>query len=217
MCVGIISLIVAGIAFPFLLKYDKSPHGNRIIIGKPDKFIMLLGIIIFFAAVCEGGMFDWSGVYFKEVVKEDLFTLGYLIFIFFMTLSRFFSDFLMDRIGMEKLYIMSATLISSGVLTAIIFPYFWSAIIGFSIVGIGVAAIFPMTFILAGTSKKYSAGMAISIITTYAIAGMLIGPPLVGYMAHVFNLKIAFILFIFSGLMFIPISKLFFKHQKKEN
>jgi MFS family permease len=215
--VGVFSIIFAGMAFPFLLKHDKSTTGNKIIIGKPDKFIMLLGLIIFFAAVCEGGMFDWSGVYFKEVVKEDLFTLGYLIFVLFMTLSRFFTDVLMDRIGMEKLYIISALLISSGVLTAILFPYFWPALIGFSVVGIGVAAIFPMTFILAGTSKKYSAGMAISIITTYAIAGMLIGPPLLGYIAHALNLKISFLLFVFAGLMFIPISKLFFKQQKEQD
>jgi MFS family permease len=85
------------------------------------------------------------------------------------------------------------------------------------VVGIGVAAIFPMTFILAGTSKKYSAGMAISIITTYAIAGMLIGPPLLGYIAHALNLKISFLLFVFAGLMFIPISKLFFKQQKEQD
>ncbi|ALJ03651.1 MFS transporter [Pseudalgibacter alginicilyticus] len=214
--VALVGLLVAFLAYPFLLKQDKSPHGNKLILGKPDKMIMLLGIIIFFAAVCEGGMFDWSGVYFKDVVKEDVFTLGYLIFILFMTLSRFFSDILMDKIGFSKLYILSSTLIASGVLTAIIFPYFWPALIGFSIVGIGVAAIFPMTFMLAGTSKKYSAGMAVSIITTYAIAGMLMGPPLLGYIAHAFNLKISFLLFVFSALMFIPISKLFFKYQKKQ-
>ncbi|MFB9058185.1 MFS transporter [Mariniflexile ostreae] len=217
MSVGLFSLVISFIAYPFLLKNDKSPHGNKLILGKPDKTIMLLGLIIFFAAVCEGGMFDWSGVYFKEVVKEEIFTLGYLIFILFMTLSRFFSDKLMDYIGMKKLYILSSVFISSGILTAIIFPYFWPALIGFSIVGIGVAAIFPMTYMLAGTSKKYSPGMAISIITTYAIAGMLVGPPLLGYIAHTFNLKMSFLLFVFSGLMFIPISQLFFKLKEEQS
>lgn len=98
----------------------------------------------------------------------------------------------------------------------IVFPYFWPALIGFCLVGIGVAAIIPMTFLLAGSSKKYSPGMAISIITTYAIVGMLLGPPLVGYLAHLFNLKVSFILFFISALMLIPISQLFFK-QKEEN
>jgi len=58
--------------------------------------------------------------------------------------------------------------------------------------------------------------MVISIITTYAILGMFLGPPLIGYLAHTFSLKISFIVFVFAGLMVIPISQLFFKHQKKQ-
>ena len=213
--VSVFTLILAFIAFKFLLKKDRSTQGNKLRFGKPDKPTMYLGFIVFLAAITEGGMFDWSGVYFKEVVKEDIFTLGYLIFMVFMALSRFFSDRIMESIGMEKNYIISAGLVCFGVLLMIIFPYFWTAFIGFCLVGIGVAAVIPMTFILAGSSEKYSPGMAISIITTYAIVGMLLGPPLVGYLAHLFNLKVSFILFFISALMLIPISQLFFKNQKE--
>jgi MFS family permease len=214
--VSIISIVISCAAYPFLLKNDKAPSGNKLIFGKPDKLIVLLGLLVFFAAVCEGGIFDWSGVYFKDVVKVELFTLGYLIFMVFMALSRFFSDVLIEKIGMKQMYIISASLITLGIMILILFPYFWPSIIGLSITGIGVAAIFPMTFILAGTSTKYSAGMAISIVATYAIVGMLVGPPLIGYIAHAFNLKVAFVIFIISGLMFIPISQLFFKYKKEE-
>ncbi|MCL8007652.1 MFS transporter [Gelidibacter japonicus] len=211
--VSTFSMIAILIAYPFLLKNDKSPHGNKLILGKPDRSIMLLGILVFFAAVCEGGIFDWSGVYFKDIIKVELFTLGYLIFMVFMALSRFFSDRLIEKVGMKRLYIISASLISIGILILIVFPYFWPCIIGLSITGIGVAAIFPMTFMLAGMSKKYSPGMAISIVATYAIVGMLVGPPLIGYIAHAFNLKVAFVIFLIAGLMLIPISQLFFKQQ----
>lgn len=214
--VAIFSLVVSLISYRFLLKNDRSDHGNKLIIGKPDKQIMLLGILVFFAAVCEGGIFDWSGVYFKEVVRVELFTLGYLIFMVFMALSRFFSDVLIERLGMKRMYIISASFISIGILLLIVFPYFWPSIIALGITGLGVAAIFPMTFMLAGTSKKYSAGMAISIVATYAIVGMLLGPPLIGYLAHAFNLKVAFVIFLISGLMLIPVSQLFFKEQRKE-
>lgn len=214
--VSIFSMILIFISYPFLLTNDKSPHGNKLIIGKPDKSIMLLGILVFFAAVCEGGIFDWSGVYFKEIVKVELFTLGYLIFMVFMAFSRFFSDKLIEKVGMKRLYILSSLLVSIGILILILFPYFWPCIIGLSITGIGVAAIFPMTFMLAGMSKKYSPGMAISIVATYAIVGMLVGPPLIGYIAHAFNLKVAFVIFLIAGLMLIPVSRLFFKQQYKE-
>ena len=211
--VSVFSMIIVLISYPYLLKNDKSPNGNKLIIGKPDKSIMLLGILVFFAAVCEGGIFDWSGVYFKDIVKVELFTLGYLIFMVFMALSRFFSDRLIEKVGMKRLYILSSSLVTVGILILILFPYFWPCIIGLSITGVGVAAVFPMTFMLAGMSKKYSPGMAISIVATYAIVGMLVGPPLIGYIAHAFNLKIAFIIFLIAGLMLIPVSRLFFKQQ----
>jgi len=57
--------------------------------------------------------------------------------------------------------------------------------------------------------------MAISIVTTYSVTGMLLGPPLVGYLAELFGLKIAFLLFLVAGLMLYPISRRFFKRQEK--
>lgn len=213
--VAAIALVLGIGSYGYLLTNDRSTAGNKLRLGKPDKFILYLGLLIFFASLCEGGMFDWSGVYFREIVKEELFTLGYLIFMTFMALSRFFSDRLIEKLGMPKMFVVSSGLISSGILLMVIFPDFWPALVGFSLVGIGVAAIIPMIFSLAGTSQKYSAGMAISIITTYGIVGMLLGPPLVGYIAHLFNLKIAFLLFLCAGLLFIPVSRLFF-HLKEE-
>lgn len=209
--VSIFSLVLGVFSYPFLIAKDKSEIGNKLIIGKPDKYILYLGLMVFFGALCEGGMFDWSGVYFKEVVGEEIFTLGYLIFMAFMALSRFYSDRLTDRIGMPNTYILGASIVTIGMFLAIVFPFYWPVLIGFSLVGIGVAAVFPMTFSLAGSSKKYSPGMAISIISTYGIAGMLIGPPLVGYIAHVVGLQYAFVLFILSGLMLIPLSQFFFR------
>lgn len=214
--VALLGFISAFVVFNFLIKKDRAPSGNKFRFGKPDKLTLYLGLLVFFAAITEGGMFDWSGVYFREVVGEEVFTLGYLIFMVFMALSRFFSDRIMERIGMERTYIISAAFVCSGVLLMILFPFFWPALLGFCLVGLGVAAIIPMTFLLAGTSEKYSPGMAISIVTTYAIVGMLLGPPLVGYLAHLFNLKISFILFLTSGFMLIPISQLFFKKRREE-
>jgi len=214
--IALITGLASIIAFKFSLKNDKPLTGNKLILGKPDPFILYLGLLIFFGAICEGGMFDWSGIYFKEVVKEEVFTFGYLLFMVFMAVSRFLLDRVIEKIGMPKLYIISSVLISTGILTAILFTNFWTALIGFCLVGIGVSTIFPLTYILAGESKKYSPGMAISIIGTYAIVGMFIGPPLIGYLSHAFGLRKAFFLLLFCGLMFIPISQLFFK-TKKEN
>jgi MFS family permease len=211
--VSLIIILATLISFRFLLRNDQSSSGNKLIFGKPDPYILYLGLLIFFAAICEGGMFDWSGIYFQEVVKVEIFTAGYLVFMTFMALSRFMSDKIVERFGMPNTYLVSALLVIAGIGLAIIFPSFWPAMIGFSLVGFGAASVIPMTFTLAGASKKYSPGMAISIIATYGMVGMLIGPPLIGYLAHAFSLKVSFILFIFSGMMLIPISRLFFNMQ----
>jgi MFS family permease len=58
--------------------------------------------------------------------------------------------------------------------------------------------------------------MAISIIATYSIVGMLIGPPLIGYVAHALNLRVAFVIFALSGLLLIPFSQLFFRYAKSQ-
>lgn len=209
--VAAVVIIACGSAYPFLIKNDKPKSGNKIIIGKPDPFIFMLGLIAFCAAVCEGGMFDWSGIYFKEVIKTPIFTYGYLTFMTFMATFRFLSGPIIAKIGMRRNYIVSAFSIATGILLATAFPNIWCGLIGFALVGMGTASIVPMTYALAGKSDKYSTGMALSIITTYTISGLLIGPPIIGYISHAFSLRISFLLFAVAGSMIFPISRLLFK------
>jgi MFS family permease len=209
--VSLASALVALLSYRYLLRNDRATTGNKLAFGKPDPYILYLGLLVFCAAICEGGMFDWSGIYFKQEVRVEIFTSGYLVFMTSMALSRFVSDRIIDTIGMETTYVVSALFIFAGISMAIIFPTFWPAMVGFSLVGFGTASIIPMTYSLAGASKKYSPGVAISLIATFGIVGMLAGPPLIGYLAHAFNLKISFILFALAGIMLIPISQLFFK------
>jgi len=210
---AVIALVITVYSYQFLLRGDRAKTGNKIILRKPDPYILYLGLIVFCSAICEGGMFDWSGIYFQEVVKVEIFTYGYLIFMTFMAISRFISDLLIERIGMPATYVMCSIFIAVGIAISVIFPYFWTAMIGFSLVGFGTAAVIPMSYALAGASKKYSPGLAISIIATYSITGMLIGPPLIGYLAHAFGLRVSFLVFGLCGLMLIPISKLFFNYK----
>lgn len=209
--VAIIAITITLIASKYLIVGDKAASGNKLNLTKPDKQILLLGILVLFAAICEGGMFDWSGVYFKEIVKVDTFTAGYLIFMTCMAFSRFFSDYVIKLIGMKSMFMFSAILMATGMSIAVIFPTFWPAMIGFSLVGIGTSSIFPMTFYLAGTSKKYSPSIALSIVVTYAMIGVLIGPVLIGYIAHAIDLRASFVFLSLSGLAIIPVSRLYFK------
>jgi len=213
--VALFTLVSVFIAYPYLIKNDKSTNGTKFKLGKPNKYIMLLGLMLFFASICEGGIYDWNGVYFKDVVKVEVFTYGFLLFMICMSASRFIIDKLMGRFGMQKLYFMSAILIMLGIVIVVLYPQFWSALFGFCLTGVGVASLYPMTFILAGKAKKYATGIVISIIGTYSTVGMFLGPPLIGYLAEYFGLQRAFIVFIIGGFMFIPLTMAVFKHLKE--
>lgn len=212
--VAFAALAIALYSYRFLLRDDRSTGGNKLILGKPDPLLVILGLLIFLASICEGGMFDWSGVYFKEVVGIEIFTMGYLTFMICMALSRFATDWFVDAIGMPKTFIVSASLIVSGIGLSVLFPSFWPGMIGFGLVGLGTASVVPMTFMLAATVEKYSTPMTISIIVTYGIAGVFLGPPLIGYLAHALELRIAFITFAVAGLLLIPASQMFFKRKR---
>ncbi len=214
--VAILAIVIGGIAGRYLLTNDRETEGNKLFFGKPDKFILYIGLVVFCAAVCEGGIYDWSSVYFRDVVGAELFTLSYLVFMISMTLSRFFVDRWIDLLGMKRLFTLSAVVVIFGVSILIFFPYFYTALIGFFIAGFGTASIFPMSFMLAGQSKKYAPGMAVSIVGTYATIGILLAPPFVGYLAHVFQLNRAFLLFVIAALFLVYFSrKAFYYHTNQ--
>jgi MFS family permease len=206
--VVVVALILSLSAFSYLLKNDRETVGNKLRLGSPDKFIFYTGLVVFCAAVCEGGIYDWSSVYFREVINAELFTLSYLVFMIAMTILRFFTDVLTNLLGMKKLFLISASVVVFGVLILIIFPNFYLALVGFFITGLGVASIFPMSFSLASHSKKYAPGLAISIVGTYATVGVLLAPPFVGYVAHLFSLNLAFLIFVGAAFLLIIFSRM---------
>ena len=113
------------------LNNDHEAAGNKLHFDKPDNFILYTGQVVFCAAVCEGGIYDWSSVYFREVVQIKLFTLSYLVFMISMTLSQFFTDTLVEMIGIKKMFMISALLVVLGVLILIVFPTFYPVFIRF--------------------------------------------------------------------------------------
>lgn len=210
--ISILNLGLTVYAAQFLLEESSQGAVNKFKLGKPDTLILYLGIIAFLGAMCEGAMYDWSGVYFRDVLNIKVFTYGYLIFMSFMTASRFASDFMMNTIGLKRYYLMNAVLICVGMTLPALLPTFFWAVLGFCLVGIGTAPIVPMTYILASANSKYAPSISISIIATYALMGMFLGPPLVGFLAHQFDLQMSFLALSIVGISILPIAVLFFRH-----
>lgn len=191
----------------YLQPGSSSSSEKKSFFSKPDNALIQLGIIGFFCMASEGAMFDWSGVYFKDVVKapEALVALGYLSFMIAMASGRFIGDKLIGKYGRQKMLRMSGILISAGLFTSVIFPNIITATTGFLAVGFGVSSIVPMVYSAAGKHSKMAPGMALAAVSSISFLGFLMGPPLIGYIAELFSLRYSFAVI---GLLGVSISLL---------
>jgi len=180
-----------------------------------NAMILCLGGLSFFTAFCEGGVVDWVGVYFREELQLRLFTAGYLSYMISMTAFRFFSDRLKERIGERSVYLLSALLILGGMGLVISTRSDTAALLGFAITGMGTASVVPTTYALAARTTKHPAGVIISVLATFSIAGLLLGPAVIGYLSYAFGLRLAFLSFLVAGVMIIPLSFLAFRLQQR--
>lgn len=199
--VFVLAGLLALISYRFTLPHDDTSSKSQKLFVKPDRQILVLGIIAFCCLLCEGAMADWSGVYFKKVVSApvSLTTLGYLAFTSTMALGRFLGDWMVTKIGVKRMLQMSGVLITTGLLTAVAFPYLATATIGFFLVGFGVSSVVPIVYGIAGRSKTMSASTALATVSTIGFLGFLIGPPLIGFVAQAINLRWSFALIAILG------------------
>ncbi len=188
-----IGLLITLITSRFLLVADTNKDEKQPIFAKPDKSLITLGIIAFCSMICEGAMFDWSGVYFQKVIqpRQELVAAGYTAFMATMATGRFIGDWFATKMGIKKILQISGALTATGLLVAIIFPYFITAIIGFLLVGAGVSSVVPLVYSAAGRSKVLSPGVALAAVSTIGYLGFLFGPPFIGFIAQASSLKVS--------------------------
>jgi MFS family permease len=188
-------LVVSTVLYSGRFLYEENgskERGSFFVI--PDKSLLILGLIAFACMMCEGAMFDWSGVYFQNVVlaEKNLVGIGYATFMGTMALGRFFADKFTTRFGFKTTLHVSGVLMASGLFLSVLLPYFYTATFGFLLVGFGVSSVVPLVFGAAGKSTTMAPGLAISAVSTIGFIGFLIGPPLIGFIAGASSLKFSF-------------------------
>ena len=155
-------------------------------IALADPFILLLGVLAGVCMGCEGVMYDWSAVYFADVVKPDesLVRLGYTASMFAMSSGRFVADFFITRFGQIRIIQVCSLLITSGLGLAIAFPNLACATLGFLLVGFGVSAVVPICYSLSGRANGIPVGKALAAVSTVGFLGFLLGPPVIGFISE---------------------------------
>jgi MFS family permease len=194
--VGIIVFVLVVFNYRFLIKAKSTPKTvePKKLFTKPDSALIWLGVIGFAGMASEGIMFDWSGIYFKDIVKApgSLIILGYLSYMIMMASGRFLGDGMIQRFGRKKVLQTSGIMISTGLFTAVIFPYLIPSMLGFMLVGLGVATIVPTIYSLAGKNTTVPPGEALTIVSSVSFLGFLMGPPVIGYISELLGLRFSF-------------------------
>lgn len=195
--------LVSGVTHP--------PAKGRRLFSKPEGVLLQLGVIGFCSMATEGAMFDWSGVYFKEIVHapQSLVILGYASFMVMMAGGRFVGDRLIARLGRKRVLQISGLFISTGMFIAVLFPYIIPATLAFMLVGLGVATVVPTVYSVAGRNAKVAPGIALAMVSSVSYLGFLMGPPLIGYIAELANLRYSYaIIGAFGLLISLLVSKI---------
>jgi MFS family permease len=176
--------------------------GGGFVFKKPDALIMRIGVLGFCGMMCEGCMFDWSGVYLAKAIEAPaaMVPLGFFAFMGAMALGRFLADKVANKYGKLWVLRLSGLLIFAGLCLAVLVPLLSLVLLGFIMVGLGTAAVVPLSYSIAGRSKTYPPGIAIAMVSSISYFGFLLGPPLIGFVAEIFNLKTSFALISIMGL-----------------
>jgi MFS family permease len=172
----------------------KSGEAKRKFFSRPDSTLLQLGIIGFCSMASEGAMFDWSGIYFKDVVQAppSLVVLGYTSFMVMMALGRFLADHFVAKIGRKRLLQICGLMISIGLFTAVFFPFLVPCTLAFMLVGLGVSSMVPTVYSAAGRHTKVPTGIALATVSSVSFLGFLMGPPLIGYISQAAGLRYSF-------------------------
>ena len=177
----------------FMLRIDDEQHESKKLFALPDKALMLIGVICLCSTLCEGAMADWSALYYQSVLEDVTVksTTGFTAYAFTMSIGRFTGDKLIHWMGYRKVLMMDALLIAGGMGLALASSLPVLVIIGFALVGYGVSTVIPIAYMVAGRSKTMRPSVALAAVSTVGFTGFLIGPPVIGFIAHEIGLRSA--------------------------
>ncbi|MGI4984038.1 MAG: MFS transporter [Janthinobacterium lividum] len=191
LCVSCLALIATAYATPRALGYGSERSGPAF--AMPRGIVLLIGLFCFIVFLAEGAMLDWSAVFLSSVrqVPSIYAGLGYVAFAATMTVGRLTGDAVVGRLGRQTVVTGGALLAAAGLALATMVPAWPAALAGYALVGAGCANIVPVMYSLCGRQTAMPEHIAVPAISTLGYAGILVGPALIGFVAHGTGLSIA--------------------------
>jgi fucose permease len=157
----------------------------------PRGVLAVLGVLAAIGLVAEGAMYDWSVLYVQQETGATpaFAALGYASFSAAMAATRFGGDWLRTHVNPPRLMAASGLVGAASMLLVLLVRDPVIAVIGFALVGVGFANVVPILFIAATRVPGVSQASAIAAVSSIGYLGFMVGPPLVGGIAHAASLS----------------------------
>ncbi|CAG2142328.1 MFS transporter [Ralstonia mannitolilytica] len=187
---ALVTMATALCAGPFMLPDHVHAEGEP---AHPTtgRTLFVLGLLAFFGLVGEGAMYDWTTVYMREIAQspEAIASAGYAAFSGGMALARFGGDVARGHWGNMRVLRASGVLATAGILLALLWPAPAAVLAGFGLMGVGAANMVPIFFITASRLPGVPAAEGIAAVARFAYVGLLVGPVIIGLIAHRSDLR----------------------------
>ena len=174
---------------------ESEAAGPKPFLAFPTGPLALVGLVAFAISMGEGAMADWSAVFLREATRasEAASALGYTIFSVMMVVTRLLGGVAVGRLGPVKTTRASAATAFVGLLIAVTSGDLYWVLFGFALLGVGYAVVMPLVFSRAAHDPNIPAGPAIASVATLGYGGMLLGPPIIGFVAHFTGMRLSFL------------------------
>jgi MFS family permease len=155
--------------------------------------LVLLGVIAFCSFVGEGSASDWSAVYMTQELgtSQALGALAFAAFAVTMAAMRFAADPLRTRFGNVVLVRGGSLVAAGGLGLGLLIHEPAAAIVGFALLGLGLAAVVPIAFAAAGAMDPRATGRLVGRVATIGYVGSVAGPIMIGWLAEATSLRTA--------------------------
>ena len=160
--------------------------------------VLLLGLVAFSSFVGEGAAGEWSAVYLHDSLHTSagVAATAFAAFSSTMAACRFASDRLQARFGPVALVRAGSLIAAFGLGFALMIHAPAAAIIGFALLGVGFAPVVPITFSAAGNTGLGPTGVILGRVVTMGYVGSIVGPIIIGAIAHATGLRAALFLLV---------------------
>lgn len=205
----IIFVLALSAAFvPFESQKNKK-EANSPFISIPKGSLLPVATITFFASLSEGAVADWSAIFLKSVasLNDGNAALGFTVFSVCMFSMRLLGDRISFILGPATAARYSGIVALTGSIILLVSDSFLLLLLGFGLIGLGIAVIIPLAFSRAGNDETISQGTAIASIATLGYGGMLLGPLFLGLIAEITSIKTSFLILPIMAFFIFILSK----------